>query len=292
MKTLRELLKEGEARLAEHGIENSTMEARILLQHICDFDWARYLIQADTEADPQEEYKFLKLIDQRCTHYPLQYIMGSADFMGIDFMVNDSVLIPRLDTEVLVETILDKANIEGGSFIDMCTGSGCIAVSLMVHGKYAKGMGVDISKRALDTARLNGFFNRDRWMRDGRNVDSLTWIHSNLFENLVGDDCVETFDMIVSNPPYIPAEVIETLMPEVRDHEPRLALEAADEGLEFYKKITQEAVNWLKPEGWLFYEIGCEQGEAVSQISKENGFRDIHTVKDLAGLDRVVYGRR
>ena len=266
MKTLRELLKEGEARLAEHGIENSTMEARILLQHICDFDWARYLIQADTEADPQEEYKFLKLIDQRCTHYPLQYIMGSADFMGIDFMVNDSVLIPRLDTEVLVETILDKANIEGGSFIDMCTGSGCIAVSLMVHGKYAKGMGVDISKRALDTARLNGFFNRDRWMRDGRNVDSLTWIHSNLFENLVGDDCVETFDMIVSNPPYIPAEVIETLMPEVRDHEPRLALEAADEGLEFYKKITQEAVNWLKPEGWLFYEIGCEQGEAVSQI--------------------------
>ena len=292
MKTLRELLKEGEARLAEHGIENSTMEARILLQHICDFDWARYLIQADTEADPQEEYKFLKLIDQRCTHYPLQYIMGSADFMGIDFMVYDSVLIPRLDTEVLVETILDKANIEGGSFIDMCTGSGCIAVSLMVHGKYAKGMGVDISKRALDTARLNGFFNRDRWMRDGRNVDSLTWIHSNLFENLVGDDCVETFDMIVSNPPYIPAEVIETLMPEVRDHEPRLALEAADEGLEFYKKITQEAVNWLKPEGWLFYEIGCEQGEAVSQILKENGFRDIHTVKDLAGLDRVVYGRR
>ena len=98
--------------------------------------------------------------------------------------------------------------------------------------------------------------------------------------------------MIVSNPPYIPAEVIETLMPEVRDHEPRLALEAADEGLEFYKKITQEAVNWLKPEGWLFYEIGCEQGEAVSQILKENGFRDIHTVKDLAGLDRVVYGRR
>lgn len=292
MITLRELLKEGEARLNAHGIENSTMEARILLQHICDFDWARYLMQADTEADPQEEYKFLKLIDQRCTHYPLQYIMGSADFMGIDFMVNDSVLIPRLDTEVLVETILEKANLEGGSFIDMCTGSGCIAVSLMVHGKYAKGVGVDVSKRALDTARLNGFFNRDRWMRDGRNVDSLTWIHSNLFENLVGDDCVETFDMIVSNPPYIPAEVIETLMPEVRDHEPRLALEAADEGLEFYKKITKEAVNWLKPDGWLFYEIGCEQGEAVSQILNENGFKDIHTVKDLAGLDRVVYGRR
>ena len=292
MKTLRELLKEGESRLVEHGIENSTMEARILLQHICDFDWARYLMQADTEADPQEEYKYLKLIDQRCTHYPLQYILGSADFMGIDFMVNDSVLIPRLDTEVLVETILEKANIENGSFLDMCTGSGCIAVSLMVYGKFAKGIGVDVSKRALDTARLNGFFNRDAWMKDGRDTNSLLWIHSNLFEEVVGEGIDEQFDLIVSNPPYIPGEVVDTLMPEVRDHEPRLALEAADGGLEFYKKITKEAVNRIKPEGWLFYEIGCEQGEAVSQILKENGFKDVHTVKDLAGLDRVVYGRR
>ena len=287
MKTLRQLLKEGETRLAEHGIENSTMEARILLQHICDFDWARYLMQADTEADPQEEYKFLKLIDQRCTHYPLQYIMGSADFMGLEFMVNDSVLIPRLDTEVLVETVLEKANVPNGRVLDMCTGSGCILVSLMVLGAYGQGVGVDVSERALDTARMNGFFARDNWMRDGRDVNSLTWILSNLFENVEGQ-----FDVIVSNPPYIPGDVIDTLMPEVRDHEPRLALEAADEGLEFYKKITEVAVSYLKPEGWLFYEIGCEQGEAVSQILEDKGFKDIHTVKDLAGLNRVVYGRR
>lgn len=287
MKTLRELLKEGEARLAAHGIESSTMEARTLLQHICDFDWARYLMQADTEADPQEEYKYLKLIDQRCTHYPLQYIMGSAGFMGLEFMVNDSVLIPRLDTEILVETVLEKANISGGHVLDMCTGSGCIIVSLMVHGKYGQGIGVDISERALDTARLNGFFNRDHWMKDGRKTEDLTWIQSNLFENVEGQ-----YDVIVSNPPYIPGDVIDTLMPEVRDHEPRLALEAADEGLEFYKKITAAALAYLKPDGWIFYEIGCEQGEAVSQILNEHGFRDIHTVKDLAGLDRVVYGRR
>lgn len=287
MKTLRQLLKEGEARLAENGIENSTMEARYLLEYICDFSWAQYLMQADTEADPQEEYKYLKLIDQRCTHYPLQYIMGSADFMGLEFMVNDSVLIPRLDTEVLVETVLDKANISGGSLLDMCTGSGCILVSLMTHGAFAKGTGVDISERALDTARLNGFFNREHWMKDGRSADDMNWILGNLFENVEG-----TFDVIVSNPPYIPGYVVDTLMPEVRDHEPRLALEAADEGLEFYKKITKESVNYLKEGGWLFYEIGCEQAEAVSQMLKEENFKDIHTVKDLAGLDRVVYGRR
>lgn len=287
MKTLRELLKEGEVRLEQNGIENSTMEARYLLEYICDFNWAQYLMQAETEADPQEEYKYLKLIDQRCTHYPLQYIMGSADFMGIEFMVNDSVLIPRQDTEVLVETVLDKANISGGRILDMCTGSGCILVSLMTHGAFGSGVGVDVSERALDTARLNGFFNREHWMKDGRNEEDMQWILSNLFENVEGK-----FDVIVSNPPYIPGHVVDTLMPEVRDHEPRLALEAADEGLEFYKKITKEAKNYLKEEGWLFYEIGCEQGEAVTQILKENNFIDIHTVKDLAGLDRVVYGRR
>lgn len=287
MKTLRQLLKEGEARLQENGIENSTMEARYLLEYICNFNWAQYLLQADTEADPQEEYRYWKAIDQRCTHYPLQYIIGSAGFMGLEFMVNDHVLIPRMDTEVLVETVLDRANISGGRLLDMCTGSGCILISLLTHGNYGQGVGVDISAAALDVARLNGIFNMDYWKKNGREREDLTWIHSNLFESVEGE-----FDVIVSNPPYIPAEVIETLMPEVKDYEPRLALEGADEGLEFYKKITAEAVNRLKPEGWLFYEIGCEQGEAVSQILANNGFRDIHTVRDLAGLDRVVYGRR
>lgn len=287
MKTLRQLLKEGEKKLAENGIENSTMEARYLLEYICDFNWAQYLMQADTEADPQEEYRYWKAVNQRCTHYPLQYIIGMAGFMDLEFMVNDSVLIPRQDTEVLVETVLEKADIAGGRLLDMCTGSGCILISLLTHGKYGQGVGVDISKDALDTARMNGIFNMDYWMKDGRTKENLTWILSNLFENVEGE-----FDVIVSNPPYIPGHVIDTLMPEVRDFEPRLALEGADEGLEFYKKITEEAVHRLKSEGWLFYEIGCEQGEAVTQILKDKGFKEIHTVKDLAGLDRVVYGRK
>lgn len=287
MKTLRQLLKEGEQRLAENGIENSTMEARYLLEYICDFDWARYLMQADTEADPQEEYRYWKAVEQRCTHYPLQYIIGTAGFMDLSFMVNDSVLIPRQDTEVLVETVLEKADIKGGRLLDMCTGSGCILISLLTHGGYSEGVGVDVSEKALDTARMNGIFNMDYWLKDGRTKDDIKWVLSNLFENVDG-----VFDVIVSNPPYIPGEVIETLMPEVRDYEPRLALKAEENGLAFYKKITEEAVCRLKPEGWLFYEIGCEQAEAVSQILKDKGFKDIHTVKDLAGLDRVVYGKR
>ena len=284
MKTLRQLLKEGEQRLMENQIENSTMEARYLLEYICDLNWAQYLLQADTEADPQEERRYREAVERRCSHYPLQYILGTAGFMGLDFMVNESVLIPRQDTEVLVETVLEKADIPGGKILDMCTGSGCILISLMALGSYGRGVGADISEDALRVARMNGIFNRENWEKNGRGANDILWLQSNLFEKVSG-----RFDVIVSNPPYIPAAVIETLMPEVRVYEPRLALEGADEGLEFYKKIAGAAEAYLKPEGWLFFEIGCEQAEEVSGILMENGFRNIHTVKDLAGLVRVVY---
>ena len=254
MRTLRELIKDGEKRLLENNIENSTMEARVLLEYICGFNWAQYLLQADTEADPQEERRYIEAVERRCGHYPLQYILGTTGFMGLEFMVNESVLIPRQDTETLVETVLEKA---------------------------------DISGDALRTARMNGIFNCQAWQKDGRTEESLEWIQSDLFSEVRG-----TFDVIVSNPPYIPGEVIETLMPEVRDFEPRLALEGADRGLEFYRKITDRAADYLKPSGWLFYEIGCEQAAEVSQMMAEKGFKEIHTVRDLAGLDRVVYGRR
>ena len=287
MKTLRQLLKEGEQRLLENQIENGTMEARYLLEYICDLNWAQYLLQADTEADPQEERRYMEAVERRCTHYPLQYILGTAGFMGLEFMVNESVLIPRQDTEVLVETVLKEADIPGGKLLDMCTGSGCILISLMVLGRYGRGVGADVSEDALRVARMNGIFNRENWENNGRGANDILWLQSDLFEKVNG-----RFDVIVSNPPYIPAEVIETLMPEVREYEPRQALLGADEGLEFYKKISEAAKEYLNPEGWLFFEIGCEQAEAVSEILSENGFREIHTVRDLAGLDRVVYGRR
>jgi release factor glutamine methyltransferase len=287
VKTLRQLFKEGEQRLLDNGIENSTMEARYLLEYICDLNWAQYLLQADTEADPQEERRYREAVERRCSHYPLQYILGTAGFMGLEFMVNEAVLIPRQDTEILVETVLKMADISGGRLLDMCTGSGCILVSLMALGHYGQGVGADISEEALRVARMNGIFNREYWQKDGRSGENIEWIHTNLFENVTG-----TFDVIVSNPPYIPARVIETLMPEVRDYEPRLALEGAEEGLEFYKKISEAAEQYLNADGWLFFEIGCEQAEAVSRMMAENGFKEIHTVRDLAGLDRVVYGKR
>ena len=287
MKTLRQLLKEGEQRLLENQIENSTMEARYLLEYICDLNWAQYLLQADTEADPQEERRYREAVERRCTHYPLQYILGTASFMGLDFMVNEAVLIPRQDTETLVETVLEKADIPGGKLLDMCTGSGCILISLMALGHYGRGVGVDVSEEALRVARMNGIFNRESWEKNGRGSNDILWLQSDLFKELHS-----RFDVIVSNPPYIPAAVIETLMPEVRDFEPRMALLGADEGLEFYKIISEAAKDHLNPGGWLFFEIGCEQAAAVSEILAENGFREIHTVKDLAGLDRVVYGRR
>lgn len=287
MRTLRELIRDGEKRLLENEIENSTMEARVLLEYICDLNWAQYLLQADTEADPQEERRYMEAVERRCGHYPLQYILGTAGFMGLEFMVNESVLIPRQDTETLVETVLEKADISGGTVLDMCTGSGCILISLMALGHFDKGTGVDISGEALRTARMNGLFNRPAWLKDGRTEDSLEWIQSDLFSEVTG-----VFDVIVSNPPYIPGDVIDTLMPEVRNFEPRLALEGANRGLAFYRKITDRAVNYLKPSGWLFFEIGCEQAADVSRMMDEKGFREIHTVRDLAGLDRVVCGRR
>ncbi len=176
MKTLRQLLKEGEQRLLENQIENSTMEARYLLEYICDLNWAQYLLQADTEADPQEERRYREAVERRCTHYPLQYILGTASFMGLDFMVNEAVLIPRQDTETLVETVLEKADIPGGKLLDMCTGSGCILISLMALGHYGRGVGVDVSEEALRVARMNGIFNRESWEKNGRGSNDILWL--------------------------------------------------------------------------------------------------------------------
>lgn len=163
MRTLRELIKDGEKRLLENNIENSTMEARVLLEYICGFNWAQYLLQADTEADPQEERRYIEAVERRCGHYPLQYILGTTGFMGLEFMVNESVLIPRQDTETLVETVLEKADISGGDLLDMCTGSGCILISLMALGHYGKGTGVDISGDALENRPHEWNFQLSGW---------------------------------------------------------------------------------------------------------------------------------
>ena len=226
------------------------------------------------EVQMKQSADYQALIRRRSEGYPVQYLTGSTEFMGLPFLVNESVLIPRQDTEVLVETALAMMKPEC-RLLDMCTGSGCILLSLAKLGTVAEGVGVDISEGALKVAERN---------RENLGLPQVRLVHSNLFESVEG-----VFDMIVSNPPYIPTEDIEDLMREVRDHEPHLALDGSKDGLLFYRKLAEESGRYLVPGGSLLFEIGYDQGEAVSQLLDQAGFKDIHVKKDLAGLDRVVY---
>ena len=229
--------------------------------------------------NPEQEKAYLDLTEKRCQRMPLQYLTGEQEFMGLPFAVNEHVLIPRQDTEVLVEEAIQilKNRMPDAEVLDLCTGSGCIGISIQSFCPDTKVTGADISKEALQVAKHNAL----------QNQVPVSFVHSDLFSEISG-----RFDMIVSNPPYIPSNVIDTLMPEVRDHEPMGALDGKADGLYFYRRITEESVAHLNDGGYLLYEIGHDQAEAVSGFMKEHGFNDIKVIRDLAGLDRVVRGRR
>ncbi len=258
------------------GIENEASESWFLMEYACKIDRSFYLLHEQDEMPKADGDKFFSLTQKRCLRIPLQYLTGEQEFMGLPFQVNENVLIPRQDTEILVEEAL-KVISGQSAVLDMCTGSGCIAVSIQSFRPQAKVTGSDISAPALWTARENAAYN-------GVSVE---FVESDLFSGIVGQ-----YDVIVSNPPYIPSDVIPTLMPEVRNFEPAGALDGKADGLFFYRRIIAESKNYLVPGGWLLFEIGCDQGEAVSALMKENGFYGIEVIPDLAGLDRVVKGRR
>lgn len=268
------LLCEGRECLRQAGIVDSDVDSWYLLEHVSGMSRSQFFLRRQERAPEQEIAEYRKLLKCRGAHMPLQYLTGSQEFMGLSFQVNEHVLVPRQDTECLVERVLRVA--EGKKVLDMCTGSGCIAVSLAVLGKLGSCAGADISQEALRVAEGNARLH---------NVE-VAWLESNLFEDVEG-----SFDIIVSNPPYIPLEVIEGLMPEVRDYEPRIALEGGEDGLEFYRRISGEAARYLEQGGFLFYEIGHGQGEAVRQIMLEAGFQDVECEKDYSGHDRVAWGR-
>lgn len=271
------LLKWGTDELTAHSVDNASVDAWYLLEHIYGISRVDFLIRRNDpfdEAQMKKSADYQALIRRRSEGCPVQYLTGSTEFMGLPFFVNESVLIPRQDTEVLVETALAMMKPEC-RLLDMCTGSGCILLSLAKLGTVAEGVGVDISEGALKVAERN---------RENLGLPQVRLVHSNLFESVEG-----VFDMIVSNPPYIPTEDIEDLMREVRDHEPHLALDGSKDGLLFYRKLAEESGRYLVPGGSLLFEIGYDQGEAVSQLLDQAGFKDIHVKKDLAGLDRVVY---
>ncbi len=274
--TLSELYLEGRNALCKVTCEYET-DAWLLLEKACGCTRFLYLTYPDTVVSDEALDKYRAMLEQRAKHVPLQQIIGTQEFMGFEFMVNEHVLIPRQDTECLVEEALKRLR-EGASVLDMCTGSGCIIISLAKCVKLSAAVGVDVSAEALKVAETNA----------KRNEASVNFVKSNLFENV----SKERYDMIVSNPPYIESGVIEGLMPEVREHEPRIALDGGVDGLVFYRKIISEAKEYLKPGGYLIFEIGYNQKEAVCQLFDEAGYDEIDSVCDLAGLDRVCIAKR
>ncbi len=273
--TLKEALEYGKGALEKVGIQEAALDAWYLLEYVTRVSRAEYFGNTDRLMDEVQIKLYNELISQRKKRIPLQHITGVQEFMGFVFKVNEDVLIPRQDTEVLVETALEYLH-EGDEILDMCTGSGCILISLLKLKQDTKGIGVDISEKALEVAMENGEFYEV----------NAKWHRSDLFENIQGE-----FDIIVSNPPYIATEEIKKLEEEVRIYDPMLALDGKQDGLFFYKKIIENATSFLKSGGTLLFEIGHDQGESVSAYMKECGFRDVQIKKDLAGLDRVVYGR-
>ena len=272
-----ECYQEGREALMQAGIAEADLDARLLLEHICGTNRNDLLVHGDREVEEEKLAAYRATIAQRSRRIPLQHITGTQDFMGLEFQVNEHVLIPRQDTEILVEEVMREMQ-EHERILDMCTGSGCILISLLHYSNWCEGIGVDISTEALAVATANG----EALLAEEKRP---TWLESNLFEKVEGK-----FDIIVSNPPYIRTEVIETLMPEVRLHEPMQALDGTEDGLFFYRRIVEEAPKYLNKEGRLYFEIGHDQAEEVSELLEKAGFQDINVVKDYAGLDRVVYG--
>lgn len=280
--TLSQAVREGARQLKQKGVENADYDSFALMSAINGMDRTYYLVYGSENVSAEDYEQFCAYITRRSHHEPLQHILGKAYFFGYEFLVNSDVLVPRPDTEILVEEVL-KASDRNSVIVDMCTGSGCIILTLALQGHLKKGFGVDISEKALEVAKEN---------QKKLSVENVAFVHSDLFDVL--QDCLEDgeqADLIVSNPPYIRTEVIESLSEEVRLHDPMLALDGHDDGLHFYRKITKQAKKYLKSGGYLFYEIGYDQSEAVETLLLEEGYTEVSTVKDLAGLDRVVKGR-
>lgn len=274
--TYRQLYEYGVKKLEEAEVVEAKLDARLLLEYICHTDRNTLLVHGDSERNAMEEQFYYMCIEKRAARIPLQHITGEQEFMGLTFRVNEHTLIPRQDTEILVEEGM-RHMFDGMRILDMCTGSGCILLSLLKYSNECEGTGVDISKEALKVAEENA-------ERLGLKAE---FIQGDLFENLPD----MKYDMIISNPPYIETAVIETLMPEVREHEPIQALDGMENGLFFYQRIVEKAGGFLTKGGWLLFEIGYNQGEAVRELMKEKGFQNIEIVKDYAGLDRVVLGQ-
>lgn len=301
---IREVLMQTAETLKKADVLEYQNDAWLLFEYVFEMNRTQYFLKMNDPVETVENAEeklanLLELTEKRSRHIPLQYLLGHQVFMGLDFVVSEAVLIPRQDTEILVEHALsvcetlwneNPCRAERGDLkvLDMCTGSGCIAVSVKKLGEGSiagqknhrtslQVTAVDLSLEALKIAKQNA----------AKNECEITFVKSDLFQNLPE----QKFDVILSNPPYIKSGEIPALMEEVRGYEPHMALDGDEDGLKFYRAITKQAADFLNAGGYLIYEIGCEQAEAVSALMKNHGFTDIVIKKDLAGLDRVVSGK-
>lgn len=273
--TYRDLYETGKERLSLAGVDEAALDARLLLEYVCRTTRNDLLVHGDREVEAIQQERYCRLIQRRSARIPLQHLTGTQEFMGLDFTVNEHVLIPRQDTEILVEEVLKHLH-DGFRILDMCTGSGCILLSLLHYSNDCIGVGADISVEALAVAQKNAENLQER---------NAGFVRSDLFANIEGK-----FEIIVSNPPYIRSDVIPTLMEEVRLHEPMAALDGMEDGLHFYREIIAQSKAHLCGGGQLFFEIGYDQKDAVVGLMEEAGFKNVTAVRDFAGLDRVVYG--
>ena len=268
----KELLELGKEKLRKSGVEEAALDAWYILEKVSGINRVEYFLHSEDEIDNNKVEEFLRLIERRSERIPLSYVIGQRDFMGFTFKVNENVLIPEQETELLAEEVIKHC--KGKTVLDMCTGSGCIAISISLLGEPDIVVASDISDKALEVAKKNAELLK---------ASKVKFVKGDLFENITG-----SFDIIVSNPPYIETHIIEKLEPEVRDYIPRLALDGDKDGLKFYKNITKKTIKYLNKNARIFYEIGYNQSEAVADILLENGFGEIKIIKDFSGLDRIV----
>ena len=269
-----EALSKGQNILENSGIKDGKTDAFLLISYVTNKDRTFFLTYGDSEElSSAEEKEYLSLIQKRASHIPLQLLTGETDFMGLRFFVSEDVLIPRIDTEFLVEEALIHIN-DGADVLDMCTGSGCILLSLMKYKNGINGVGADISDHALNLARKNA---------ESLGISNARFVRSDLFTDIQGK-----YDHILCNPPYIRSGEIGSLMEEVRLHEPLTALDGGEDGLIFYRRIAEDAREHLAGGGSMIFEIGYDQGEGVSEILKEAGYGHIEVLKDYSGNERVV----
>lgn len=294
---IRDMITEGADKLAKAGIECADNDAKLLARHILNCDYTRLTLIYMDEVDIDTCKKYYQLIDKRCEHYPCQYIIGTQDFMGIEFEVSENVLIPRPETEILVETALDYAKkyqyksldseacvgvTKSIRVLDMCCGSGCIGISFKLSRMNNRYLGdevdlADISDYAISLTEKNNL----------KHNAHCNIIKTDLFENIHS-----RYDMILSNPPYIKSRDVDGLMEDVRLYEPRLALDGKEDGLYFYDRIIREAGTYLNENGIIIFEIGYDQAEDIRTLLVENAFLDVKIIKDYAGLNRIVCARR